>query len=319
MLKTSPTNDNVQMIVDALSKKSKSTLAHRKKALKRQALYFSPTYRDFICKIISNSSLKIVDSYEDGYLIAIDTGLETESKLSKRRKNKIVTDIDCVDTLPHELGHAVDFLFGRSKSLSKTVVISDNKTLYDIFTEEFESKHEELYEIVMKEYKEVINATLKENAYDILFDNMPKYRELCAIEVDLQDKAATAKRRAIQQELYKSNFVETYYQLYQKNCYSVLNDKYGPILDALSSKYNFEGLRLCHHKESYYKYDEYNPVYEFFANLFRAEVTSRHVYIDNLLKYLPKSFDAFEKLFAIAYSHIQNNKRFTDVELKKVR
>lgn len=319
MLEMTPTNDNVQMIIAALSKKSKSTLAYRKKSLKQQALYFSPAYRDFICKVISNSSLKIVDSYKDGYITEIDTDPEIRQKLSKRRKNKIVTDIDYVEILPHELGHAVDFWFGQSKSLSRNIVIYDNKTLYDIFTEEFESKHEELYEIVMNEYREIINSTIKENAYEILIDNMPKYRELCAIKIDLKDKEVTAKRKAIQQELYKSNFVETYYQLYQKSCYSILNSKYAPILDALSSKHNFEGLCLSHHKETYYKDDKYNPVYEFFANLFRAKVTSRHVYIDNLMKYLPKSFDAFEKLFVIFYDHIQNNKRFTDVELKKVR
>ena len=36
------------------------------------------------------------------------------------------------------------------------------------------------------------------------------------------------------------------------------------------------------------------------------------------MKYLPKSFAAFEKLFNIFYEHIQNNKKFTDVNVKEI-
>ena len=60
MLTTTPTSNNVQMIISALAKKSKRTLSYREKSLKKQAEYFSPAYRDFIHKVISNNSLKIV-------------------------------------------------------------------------------------------------------------------------------------------------------------------------------------------------------------------------------------------------------------------
>ena len=202
-------------------------------------------------------------------------------------------------------------------SLTKTVLIDDNKTLYDIFTEEFESKYEELYELVMNEYKDIINSNIKESAYEILIKNMPLYRELNSIKINLRDKETTSKRRKIQKQLYKSEFVEVYYKLIEKKCYQILNTKYSPILDALSSKYDFEGLCLSHHKNDYYKHSKYNAVYEFFANAFEAKVTSKHCEFDNLIKHLPKSFNAFERLFVIFYDHIQNNKRFTDVELKK--
>ena len=317
MLATTQNSNNVQMIVNALAKKSKRTLFYREKSLKKQAEYFAPAYRDFIYKVINNNSLKIVSYYRDGYITDIDKDCEVRTQLTKRRKNKIYTDINEVDTLPHELGHAVDFWFGQNISLTKTVLIEDNKTLYDIFTEEFESKYEELYELVMNEYKDIINSNIKDNAYEILIKNMPLYRELNSIRINLRDKDITSRRRKIQKQLYKSEFVDVYYQLIEKKCYQILNTKYAPILDALSSKYDFEGLCLSHHKNDYYKYSKFNAVYEFFANAFEAKVTSKHCEFDNLIKHLPKSFNAFERLFVIFYDHIQNNKRFTDVPLKK--
>lgn len=316
MLSTTINSNNVQMIMNALVKKSKRTLINREKCLKKQAEYFAPTYRDFVYKVINNNSLKIVN-YNDSHITDIDKDYDVGTKLTKRRKNKIYIDIEKVDTLPHELGHAVDFWFGKNISLTKTVLIDDNKSLYDIFTEEFESKYEEIYEFVMNEYKDIINSNIKEGAYQILIENMPLYRELISININLRDKEITSKRRKIQKHLYKSEFVEIYYKLVEKKYYQILNAKYYPILDVLSSKYDFEGLLLAHHENGYYKHSKYTPVYEFFANAFEAKVTFKDCEFDNLIKHLPKSFNAFERLFVIFYDHIQNNKRFTDVELKK--
>ncbi|MDY6430993.1 MAG: hypothetical protein SPL00_04305 [Bacilli bacterium] len=319
MLETFKQNDEVSTIVAVLSAKSKRTFAHRKKSLLEQAKYFSPIYRDFIIKVINNKSLEIVHSYDESYLL--DKNISEENlkvKLTKKSKNKIFIEIEDVDALPHELGHAVDFYFGKENSLSRSVILEDNKTLYDIFSEEFEEKHHELYELVMTEYKQAINSSINKEAFDILIRDIPKYRELCSIKIDLDNKEVTAKRKQLQKELYESNFVETYYELYMSRCYCEINKKYSPILDALSSRYNLEGLFLDHHKESYYERDKYNAVYEFFGNLFRARVTSQNVYTDNLIKYLPKSFLAFEKLFDIFYEHIQNNRKFNDIKLKTV-
>lgn len=318
MLEVSQNNNEIQMIMSALRKKSKKTFKRYEKSLKKQAEYFSPSYRDFIYKVIKNNSLKIINSYDGGATLSLEDG-EILSTLKRKQESKIITDIDNVDTLPHELGHAVDFWFGRLNSLSKSVVVLNNKTLFEIFTEEFESKHQELYKLVMNEYKDIINSNINNDAYDVLINNMSKYRKLCSIDVDLKDKKTTQKRRKLQKELYESGFVETYYQLINKRCYSILNNKYSPILDALSSKYNFEGLCLSHHNTEYYENSKYRPVYEFFANVFASKVTSKHQNFESLIKYLPKSFTAFEKLFVIFYDHIQNNKRFTDVELKKER
>ena len=88
---TTPNFNYVQMIVSALSKKSKRTLSSREKSLKKQAEYFSPSYRDFIYKVISNNSLKIVNKYRGGCIADIDNDYELRTTLSKKRKNKIRT------------------------------------------------------------------------------------------------------------------------------------------------------------------------------------------------------------------------------------
>ncbi len=53
-----PINYEVDLIASELQKKSKRTFKS-KAALRKQARYFSPFYRDFIAKVISNNSLKI--------------------------------------------------------------------------------------------------------------------------------------------------------------------------------------------------------------------------------------------------------------------
>ncbi len=317
MINTTANFNAAQNIIDALKKKSKRSFAYCSKSLEKQAYYFSPAYRDFILKVLNNNSLKIKNLYKSGSIESIDYENDNKDKLTKRKKNQIYTDISDKDTLPHELGHAVDFWFGREKALSTLVLIEEDKTLYDVFTEEFENKYQELFKLVMNEYKEIINSNINNNAYDILIDNMPKYKELRSLDINEKDKELILKRKKLQSELYKSGFVETYYLLLKKKCFSILNTKYSPILDALSSKYDFEYLCLDHHESVYYKCSKYRPVYEFFANVFAAKVTSKHLHFDNLIKLLPKSFNAFEKLFVIFYDHLQNNKRFNDVKLKK--
>lgn len=308
--------NEIQMIIDALNKKSKRSFSYRQKALKKQTLYFSPFYRDFINKVIRNGLLKIVNKWNDGYIVPNGELIDTPN-LRKRQKNKIYTDIQKVDTLPHELGHAVDFWFGHNQALTTNVILSNGKTLKEIFYEEFETKQEEIYKAVMNEYKTIINSNINDKAYDLLINNMSLYNKLENIKCKEKDKETTKQRRKIQKYLYEIGFVETYYHLYDRKCFACLNLKYSPILDALSSKYDFDGLFLDHHLFSYYKLSKNNAVYEFFANLFEAKVTSKHVQFDNLIRFRPKSFEAFEELFDVFYNHIQQNKRFTDVKTRK--
>ena len=169
----------------------------------------------------------------------------------------------------------------------------------------------------MNEYKQIINSNINKDAYDILINNIDLYRRLLKLPVTEENKK---ERKRIQKILYRNGFVEVYYQTLTKKCYSILNNKYSPILDSLSSQYDFDALFLDHHESSYYKSSKYKAVYEFFANVFAAKVTSQHTHFDNLIKHLPQSFSAFEKLFVIFYDHIQQNKRFNDVPvIKEIR
>lgn len=305
-------NSEVKNIALALYNKSKRAFKYRGTDLKKQALKIAPPYRDFILKIINNKSLKITQKWNDGYIVPEQVH-QALDKLNRKGKSSIFTDISDPNVLPHELGHAVDFWFGFNKSLSSNVIIKDNKTLFDIFNEEFEAKQEEIYSIVMEEFKNIINSNINSGAYDLLVKEMPKYQLL--LNFDYKNHKKT--RQILQQELYKSGFVETYYQMVTKRCYSILNNKYSPILDALSSKHDFSGLWLDHHDHFYYQVSKKRAVEEFFANMFEAKIMSKQLHFDNLIKYLPKSFNAFEQLFVIVYDHIQNNKRFTDLTLKR--
>ena len=314
MIVSTQNNANIDGLITAIYCKSKRSFSYSKDAIKKQAFVFSPGYREFVLKVIKNSALKIINSYES-YIVPTKSNEElVNTNYKRRKKNTIFVDIYDVDALPHELGHAVDFWFSNKQSLTKSVIIENNKTLYDIFTEEFLNKKEQLYEMVMNEYKQTINEHLGDNAYETIMDNIELYRKLKRYPLIKEYKE---KRKQIQATLYNNGFVETYYQLIKSKCYAEINNKYSPILDALSSQYDFDGLNLDHHKKFYYTLSKYNATYEFFANLFAAKVTSKHVYYDNLIKHLPKSFRAFEKLFVIFYDHIQNNKRFNDVELIK--
>ena len=306
-----PTSVHANRMVNTLANKRKRDFSHHHKALVKQAAYIHPAYRDFITKIIDNKSLKIERTWKESYIEDVDES-EYPTGLARKRKNKIHTDIYDVEALPHELGHAVDFWCGGNVALSTTVVLEDNKTLFDIFAEEFASLHKKLLGEVLEECRVILDREIEEGASDILMNNFSLY---CSLARPLDEKA----RHEIQKELYESGFVEAYYQLYEKRCFRGLNKRIGIILDALSSRYDLTLSMLSHHSPSYYQADPNNAVYEFFANAFEAKVTRSAAEFEALHRYLPKSFDAFEKLFAIAYNHIQNNKRFTDLETKKRR
>lgn len=308
---------DIQQIVEAIKKKDKVGFRHYERKLYDLSKQFTPAYRDFVLKIINSRSIEIVPNYREGYMSPSSS--YTEKKMSRKQKSRINNDMNNMDCLPHELGHCCDFWFGKGLTFSSIVVIEDNKTLYEIFKEEFEDKHEELYQMVMEEFKNIINSNINEGAFSVLENGFPLYQELRELPFDPHCEDLVNERKRIQKQLYKSGFVETYYQFYTKRCCDILNSKYSPILDALSSKHNFDGFGLHRHSVGYYRSHPTHLVEEFFANVFAAKVTSKHTYYDYLIKYLPRSFNAFEKLFVIFYDHIQNNKRFTDVKLKEVK
>ena len=143
MLQTTIQKSDVDLIAETLRNKSKRTMAHYADRLRKQARYFSPFYRDFIHKLLKNSYLKIVHESRSGYVSSIESG-EVYNSLSKRQVCKLSTDISDVKVLPHELGHAIDFWFGRTNSLTSSVLLSNGQTFREIFDAEFNEKKEAL-------------------------------------------------------------------------------------------------------------------------------------------------------------------------------
>ena len=298
--------DEINNFAKSIEKKTKRLYQNNSKSVIRQAIHISPAYRDFVNKLLSNSYLSI-KPYSGGFCRVVDHG--EENNFSKRRKIQICVDFHNLDTFAHELGHATDFLFGDLCSFSSHVVVQDGKTLSEIFTEEFNEKSAYLNEVVLKEYAECINANIHEGAFDTFMSNLSKYRQLFEIKDPLT-------RKRIHKDLYESGFVEIYYQIVTKKCFKIIEQKYSPITDALSSKYELSGLLFLGHSIEYYKIKPSLLVEEFFANLFANKISANHTRFDVLIKLMPKSFNAFEKLFVMIYDRIQNNKRFLDLPLK---
>ena len=299
------TND-IQTFINTFKKKGKLLYKWHAKGIKKIAWTISPSYRDFVNKLLSNSKLKI--ERRIGGCCKSECG--QLGSLAKRVENKIEIDYDDGETFCHELGHSVDLMFGHACSLSYSVLVSGDKTLFDVFNEEFESHKEELHELLMNEYRFNIDSNIYEGAYDVFVNNMPKYLELSKTT----DKK---KRKTLQNELYKCGFVEVYYQIKTKKCFKVLEQKYIPIMDALSSKYDITGMYLTGHGLDYYSISNRLPSQEFFANVFADKIMGNHTRYDNLIKLMPRSFDAFERLFFLVYDRIQNNRRFTDLKLRE--
>ena len=311
MLQTVNHSNNNPLII-ALVKKSKRTFSNNKTLLQQQAQYFSPAYRDFVLKLISSSSIKI--GKYNGYPSA-ETEKSSGKGLTKRAVTKLTINASNPNSLAHELGHALDAWFGNDLQFSEIVVVRDGKTLTDIFQEEFSENHRAIFNELINEYEEVVDSELFEGAFEIFLDELPRYRDLLTMPV--YKTGNKFNRALIHNRLYDTGFVEIYYEMYTRRLSASLNEKYSPILDALSSKYNLENTFLSHHSVDYYANRPDGPVSEFFANLFAAKVAGKHQLFDNLIKYLPKSFDAFERLFVIIYDHIQKNKKFQDVKLKE--
>ena len=308
------------MIACAVLKKSKRSFTHNFDALIRFANSIQPLYHSFILKVIKNNSLKIrVTSTPSCCNLTDPNSLDDTASLRKRKKITIDLQWGAWDSLSHELGHACDNWFGCSLSLTSRAILSNGKTFQEVFDKELEEKHEEIYKSVMKEFQLIIASNINPKAFDIVMDenNRVLYSSLTTVEFDENNKELCQRRKEIQRELYESGYVEAYYQLLLKKCNATLNRKYSPVLDALSSKYNLHGLGLDHHLLNYYSYDDELPASETFANLFEGIITNKRAQMCYFKKFFPETFEAFKELFLIIVTHILNNRRFTDLKIKK--
>ena len=301
-----PNQDEINLFAKSIKKKTKRLYQNNYKDIIKQGIHISPSYRDFVNKLLSNSALKIKPHNGHGHCEILDHG--EINNFSKRRKVSICVNFRDPGTFTHELGHATDFLFGDLCSFSSHVIVQDGKTLDEIFTEEFNEKEHLLYEEVMGAYARNIDSNIHKGAYETFITYLSLYKKL-------GDTKDSKERKRIHKKLYESGFVEIYYQLIQKRCFDVVEQKYSPIMDALSSRYDITHLYLRGHSIEYYSLNKQLLVQEFFANVFENKVTANHTRFDNLIKLMPKSFNAFERLFVMIYDHIMNNKRFTDLPM----
>ena len=308
------------LIACAILKKSKRSFTQSFDDLIRFANSIDPIYHSFILKVIKNNSLKIRVTSTTSCCEPTNLNFLDETP-SFRKRGNITIDLEWGewDDLSHELGHACDNWFGFSLPLTSWVILSNGKTFQEVFDKEFEEKHEEIYKSVMKEFQLIIASTINSKAFDILMDenNRVLYSSLTTLEFDENNKELCQRRKEIQRELYESGYVEAYYQLLIKKCNATLNRKYSPVFDALSSKYNLHGLGLSHHLLNYYLDNDERPAHEVFANLFKAIITNEKVKMRYFKNFFPETFEAFKELFLIIVTHILNNRRFTDLKIKK--
>lgn len=310
------------LIACAILKKSRRSFTQSFDDLIRFANSIDPIYHSFIFKVIKNNSLKIKVTSTTSCCYYEPTNLNfLDETPSLRKRGNITIDLELGewDSLSHELGHACDNCFGCSLPLTARVILSNGKTFQEVFEKEFEEKYEEIYKSLMKEFQLIIASSINPKAFDILMDenNRVLYSSLTTVEFDENNKELCQKRKEIQRELYESGYVEANYQLLIKNCYATLNRKYSTILDALSSKYDLHGLGLSHHLLNYYLDNDERPAKEAFANLFKAIITNEKVKMRYFKNFFPETFEAFKELFLIIVTHILNNRRFTDLKIKK--
>ena len=327
---TMSNQSNITKTIDsAIQNKSKRSFSPFQDELVKQANVFSPTHHDFILKLINSSSLKIIPKpLDDDYSCYIRRAdlkkerISTRQKeeentepstqpLRKKARNTIEIDISDPHSLPYTLGLACNLWFG-DPGLTSCVILQNGETLEKVFTEEFKEKHQEIYRSMLNDLKSQVSDA---KAYETLKKNASNYQKLIFNRVNHGDDQ---ERKVLQRRLYKSGFMETYYQFHTSDAFPTLHDKYSPVLNALVSS-NYSLASCCLDFSDYYDLSNSNNATQcFFAHLFAAKVTSSQAQPFELLKQLlPKSLAAFEELFHIFLDHIQNNRRFTKKEVIK--
>ena len=309
------TDPDIRRFVIALCGKDKRGLRRSEDIYVKLAKTMKKEYLPFLSKFIESAPIVPKNVFYDGY-VHMDVTIEAaHSGAELVRKGTTLTAFDAT-TFAHEIGHAVDGYFGWNNTFSHEVLLHDSRTLCETLVEELDQSGEAIYQRIISEYKEAIASALGQEAVDILWEHKGLYGELRSIPVNLEDRYTTAERQSIQDQLYECGFVETLYQVYQGGYFAEINRKYSPILDALSSRHDFSGQLLSHHKYDYYQEDPENVGMEFFANLFAMKVQDDGT-IESMLKvYLPASLAAFEELFSLIMDHILGDKPFDDVRLR---
>ena len=282
----------------ALWGKDRRGLRHIKKALPIQAEAFSPFYRDFIETIIRSSALRIKQGKEGYIKSESNPGINA----NKRASNLIVADVTDIDTLPHELGHALDFWYGLGRALTSTVILEDGKTFHDILTGELSRTKKRLERELKDLYRTTVDKALGEKASETILGQIDLYRKL-GFTFD------ESSRQAIHRQLWETGFAELFYSLFTKQVTKEIGWVYSPLWDLLSAVIRLDNLGLPHHDYDYYLLSRTLVSEECFANLFHAEVCSIYEQMDHFKSYFPQTYAAFQKLFSFGYEGIMHHQR----------
>lgn len=298
-------------LVDAIVAKNYRYLKDRSHWVEELVNGISPFYRELIFRIISCNSIKLRLHYAEIDSRCESEGTYREKLYSKRADIEVHSSFD-PDTFCHELGHAVDSFYGSEQRLTETMEIEPGRTFFKFYTEEFLDHKKEIYDYVIGWYWNLSEQRIGKRPTDIIRRYLPLYQLLFRPKNKgvSQEEFASA-RRSVHKALDRVDFVDAYCRLYEARVSESTQAYFGPITDSLTSLYDGIGeLGLRGHYQDYYQYAP-RTVSEFFANLFATELLSDRKVEEYLLRFFPRSMEAFQKLFGQVYNHFVSGEKFT--------
>lgn len=311
---------NIRRFVVAMCGKDKRKFRRDEKYFIAIAKTIKSEHLPFICKVFENPLITIQNVWESGNAVHDASVAPATSGNELRNLAATVVSFDFFhphESFAHEAGHAIDSYFGYWNAFSTEVILNGSQSLWDILEAELDEKEDDIYNAIIDEYETAVAKDLGYDTVSLIRSKIDLYKKLVSLPVNLEDKKTTAIRRSIQAKLYECGFVEAYYEVYRQKHFQEINRKYLPILDALSSRNDFNGLFLSHHEFDYYQDDDRRSGREFFANMFAAKVQGDGTFETFLSQYMPRSLEAFETLFGLISDHIMNDKPFSDITLRR--
>ena len=298
-------------LVDAIIAKNYRYLQRCSSSVEELVNGISPFYRELIFRIISCNSIKLRLHYAETDSHCESKGTYRE-KLYSKRADILVFSSFSPETFCHEIGHAVDSFYGNEQRLAETMEIEPGRTFFKIYTEEFLDHKNEIYDYVIGWYWNLSERRIGKRPTDIIRRYLPLYQLLFQPKnKGVSREEFASARRSVHKTLDRVDFVDAYCRLYEARVSESTEAYFGPIIDSLTSLYDGIGeLRLRGHYQDYYQYAP-QTVSEFFANLFSAELLSDREVEGYLLRFFPRSMDAFQKLFDQVYHHFVNGKKYS--------
>ena len=236
---------------------------------------------------------------------------------------KVFSTIDDIDgsTLFHELGHAgAQCLFGdRTQSYDLlSMPIFGEDTLTDVLKKEISENEVAIKEKILEAHRAAVVGELSETEYSSIAENsafLTKYYKLsrslggfCGIIIpsfksnrqktpDFKQKYE--KYQEMSKLIVEKSMIATREKMIHNKAHKQFREDNETVLDVLSSVCDMEHpYNLQIHTSNYYKRDEAYQVDELWANLFSLKITGREKLLANVQKFLPQTYQAFERVFS---------------------